>query len=521
MSLQRLLYTSIIFFFSFIILFPHVVTAEPLDNWHLRNSGTTSYLQGVIYGNGTFVAVGDNGTILTSPDGVTWTIRITSTDAYLEGVTYGNGIFVAVGQEIILTSPDGVNWTSITVGDTALNIHILDFIEHIFNSFSGVAYAFGWPYCTEHTVYAGVTYGNSTFVTVGDFIAEYFCGNFARILTSLNGITWTERSLGSNHGGLSEVTYGNGTFVAVGQNGIILSSTDGVNWSVRDSGITSDLRGTTYGNGIFVAVGDNSIILSSTDGVNWSAKNLGICYELFGVTYGNGTFVVVGHNGIILSSTDGVNWTAKTSGTPSYDLEGVTYGNGTFIAVGDQGTILQSDSLTNNQPSKPSLLYPANTQTGLDTAVTFKWKKSTDTDGDSITYNLYVCDNQSFTGCNPVQTASVDKKSFSVAGIGGYVAGLFLIGIIISGGISRRRKIVLLMAVVLVSAMLFVSCGGGGGNGVSTPAPGNGGTPPVAGDEVAYTVSGLNAGTTYYWKVVADDGKGGRTESDIWSFTTQ
>lgn len=141
-------------------------------------------------------------------------------------------------------------------------------------------------------------------------------------------------------------------------------------------------------------------------------------------------------------------------------------------------------------------------------------EKPTDTDGDSISYNLYVCEDQSFTGCNPVQTASLDKKRFSVAGIGGYVAGLFLIGIIISGGIPRRRKILLLIAVVLVSGMLFVSCGRDGGGGGSTP--------PIAGDEIAYTVSSLNTGTTYYWKkVVADDGKGGRTESDIWSFTTQ
>src|SRR5512136_2088465 len=45
--------------------------SDPLDNWHWRNplpQGNT--LQGVTYGNGTFVAVGENGTILTSPDGV-------------------------------------------------------------------------------------------------------------------------------------------------------------------------------------------------------------------------------------------------------------------------------------------------------------------------------------------------------------------------------------------------------------------------------------------------------------------
>jgi hypothetical protein len=51
----------------------------------------------VTYGNGLFVAVGEDGTILTSPDGVTWTQRTSGTSNWLNGVAYGNGLFVAVG----------------------------------------------------------------------------------------------------------------------------------------------------------------------------------------------------------------------------------------------------------------------------------------------------------------------------------------------------------------------------------------------------------------------------------------
>jgi photosystem II stability/assembly factor-like uncharacterized protein len=60
----------------------------------------------VTYGNGTFVAVGRNGTILTSRDGVNWTRRTSPTRDWLNSVTYGNGRFVAVGDYgTILTSP--------------------------------------------------------------------------------------------------------------------------------------------------------------------------------------------------------------------------------------------------------------------------------------------------------------------------------------------------------------------------------------------------------------------------------
>lgn len=62
-------------------------------------------LNSVIYGNSLFVAVGNNGMILTSPDGTTWTIKNSGTTYLLSSVTYGNGQFVAVGDSgVILTS---------------------------------------------------------------------------------------------------------------------------------------------------------------------------------------------------------------------------------------------------------------------------------------------------------------------------------------------------------------------------------------------------------------------------------
>ena len=55
--------------------------------------------RGVVYGNGTFVAVSNSGTgnrVMTSPDGITWTSRASAADNNWSSVTYGNGTFVAV-----------------------------------------------------------------------------------------------------------------------------------------------------------------------------------------------------------------------------------------------------------------------------------------------------------------------------------------------------------------------------------------------------------------------------------------
>ena len=71
----------------------------------------------------------------------------------------------------------------------------------------------------------GVAYGDGIFVVVGSDVDFRLEGSYARgvILTSADGITWTERDSGTANS-LLGVTCGDGTFVAVGEGGIILQS---------------------------------------------------------------------------------------------------------------------------------------------------------------------------------------------------------------------------------------------------------------------------------------------------------
>ena len=72
-----------------------------------------------------------------------------------------------------------------------------------------------------------------------------------------------------------------------------------------------DITSTTSSTGLFVTVGDNGIILTSSDGTTWDNRISGTTNNLYGVTYGNSTFVTVGDNGTILTSSDGTSWTNK------------------------------------------------------------------------------------------------------------------------------------------------------------------------------------------------------------------
>src|SRR6187401_1054668 len=93
-------------------------SADLLDNWTWRNPlPTGNILASVAYGNGLHGAVGNAGTIFTSPDGSNWIRRISGTSTDLHEVVFGGGLFVAVGGypsegAVILTSPDGIAWSS-------------------------------------------------------------------------------------------------------------------------------------------------------------------------------------------------------------------------------------------------------------------------------------------------------------------------------------------------------------------------------------------------------------------------
>lgn len=168
----------------------------------------------------------------------------------------------------------------------------------------------------------------------------------------------------------------------------------------------------------------------------------------------------------------------------------------------------------NNPPSVPQLIYPAESQGGLGSSVEFRWRKCSDPENNPVNYSLFVSENPDFAGDTPIL---VQSSSFAV-----YYAdtsmGIIFFGIALAGGIRKINKASLLMLAVFAALMISFSCGGGGG---SSGSSGGSGDAPVPANEVSLEVSGLAAGSVYYWKVVADDGNGGVVQSEKRSFMTQ
>jgi len=159
----------------------------------------------------------------------------------------------------------------------------------------------------------------------------------------------------------------------------------------------------------------------------------------------------------------------------------------------------------NNPPSAPELVSVV---VNADNTVTFTWKPSTDIDpGDGISnYELYFDTDPDYTGCEPVKV-DASGQVLAYAGVGGFGAGILLMGLALAGRIRNRRRIFILIGTLLLVSAFLVSCGGGGGSDDNTP-------PPPPGNELSYQTTAPLASGTYHWKIEAYDQKGASSETE-------
>jgi len=205
----------------------------------------------------------------------------------------------------------------------------------------------------------------------------------------------------------------------------------------------------------------------------------------------------------------------------TFDIPSTGLPTETVNVSGTGGTATTGTGTVNSPPPNPVLFTPANGQTGVPTTMTFTWKKSVDPNGDAVTYHVIYSTDPSFATSQTVDVAAAKAAGLLFAGLGSMGGGIILFGFVSGSGMKRSRKLLIVIPVLLLMGTLFTACGGGGGGTPSTTTPP--GAPPgtTAADVASTTVTGLAANTTYFWKVVADDGKGLLSTSETFSFKTQ
>lgn len=142
----------------------------------------------------------------------------------------------------------------------------------------------------------------------------------------------------------------NGNRYVAGGDGVLYTSHNGWNRTSIDS-IKSDqvLRSAVWTGTQFVVVGDNGLVVTSNDGLNWKTFKGATINSAKSITWTGSKLVVVGdgsYSGFYTSiSSDGVNWTDYEVEGFSNDLRSVTWAGSRLYAAGDAGLVTSVDGI--------------------------------------------------------------------------------------------------------------------------------------------------------------------------------
>lgn len=270
--------------------------------WNEENAGVPETLNDLCYDGTKYIAVGDNGTIMTSFDAVSWTRQSAPTSFDLYGIARANGTIIAVGEAgTILKSGDGIFWESE-----------------------------GW---TSEVTFFDVAFGDESFVAVGSMGTVVEIPMDAPMRAAESGVfSW-----------LYNIVWADRRFVVVGSTGSILTSPDTFNWYLQGSPLRDHLLGVGWSDSLVVAVGYNGLAGTSPTGNVWTRRVPSVLERLDGIVSHESRTVAVGGDGVImLSLNHGIDWVQRESPTSS-DLNEVIWDGTRYIAIGANGTVLISN----------------------------------------------------------------------------------------------------------------------------------------------------------------------------------
>lgn len=359
--------------------------------WTIAKQAGNSFLTGLDYGNGRFVAVGWRGEILTSTNGTDWTRPASPTTKDLLAVTCTGTGWVACGEEgTLIHSQDGVTWSAVSAGLTSS-----DWLYHL-----GVA--------GETTLAMGNGFllrsddGGASWSRVSGAPAALFnCAVKvpAGIVLWWNdgyflwdgGSNWQEQApdavSGNLYGGVERVRSNGTHYLAFTSRGEMAASPDGLKWFKLEippqDGGAADAVATADG---WLIVRRDGQVLEARPGASWSAasSNASPVDSVQTVIRHGGQFLAFGSYGSRFQSANGIQWTSSSGGSPwlrraaasrgttvvvvgrgdrmhvehadggahplvgaGTDLFGVAASPSAFVAVGKDGRILRSpDGLT-------------------------------------------------------------------------------------------------------------------------------------------------------------------------------
>jgi len=359
-----------------------VLYADSVDDFRagtLTDGPTIDWLEAAAASQSLVVAVGDNGAVYTSGDGINWKRQNSGVTDWLRGVAFGGGTFVAAGETgTIITSSNGTNWTRRTSG-TGVDLNRVSFSTGtwtvvgdggvtLVSSSAGVTWLPQIPYsgATNNLFFAAQ--GGADRLLVGENEVRVFDnGLWSDELAKTNGPPpWTY------YAAIGRPDF----FLIAGRTGLMAEgyqvNGDPYFWLPSSASIRNWLWDVVWIPNLYVAVGDLATVMTSGNGVDWSPEFVpdAMTNSIFlGVGGTTNLLVAVGNQGSLMISpnnttnvvftnqmgnvitqavsTLGVIWQAVVPRPTVGDLQGVGYFNGLYIVTGTGGTVLTSPDGTN------------------------------------------------------------------------------------------------------------------------------------------------------------------------------
>ncbi len=266
-----------------------IKTTDGGASWFQISSGTGESLNDVDrFPNGDLIAVGDNGTLLTSDGLSQWIIheKFSQYDLNAVQVLDANEVLVVdkTGQ-VFRSTDNGINWTA-TAGKPASMSTAEDI--HFNNSLDG--WVIGQSFNTGALYHT--TDGGTTWNPVTDFLGSYrsvdvedsniWAANVGELYyrSTDNGETWIQGELPYSPVQISDMEFFNESVgYAVGWWGQAYRSNDGgVSWEILPTPNTDDDFTDIYlmgANELWVSTYNNVAYYSATGGQSWSVLNIG------------------------------------------------------------------------------------------------------------------------------------------------------------------------------------------------------------------------------------------------------
>lgn len=338
-----------------------IKTSYQGDSWVDIPSKANSTLNKVKWLGNQFIAVGDEGTILCSNDGVTWESRKRETQKYLLDIAFSGKVFVAVGgYGEIITSKDGVSWIK---GNSE----------------------------TEEDIQC-ILWDSNKFMAVT---------KQGLVLISRDGVNWTisEGSMGyydnyskhfkvpgsytkdSKNLCIYDILWNKNEYIVTGLFGfkeyIKYTSNDGMNWRKEEFDIVDgtqpglkymvwdgkkvvsnpDLNGIAWNGEKYISVGEKGAIFASEDGAQWGAKVKPYEVKISSIATNNHIIVAVGrdneYEGVVVVSLNGLEWREVDLTCQSGQIDSLTWGNGKFVACGRGSILISEDGYQWNRIESP------------------------------------------------------------------------------------------------------------------------------------------------------------------------